>query len=111
MYRTTTQTPTSETPFSLAFGHEAMVPVEIGIGSLRREEFQRDKNNEWLREELEVPKEKHEEAILRNVTYKQHIAHYFDKWVKVERFKVGYLVLRRVFLHTKEIGAGFLGPT
>ena len=60
MYRTTTQTIIGETPFLLAFGHEAMVPVEIGVGSLRREEFQGDGNNERLREELEFIDKKRE---------------------------------------------------
>ena len=31
-YKTTTRTPTRETPFVLAYGYEAMVPVEIGAG-------------------------------------------------------------------------------
>ena len=38
-YCTMTETTTGETRFSLAFGHEAMVPVEIDVGSLMREEF------------------------------------------------------------------------
>ena len=34
-YRTTPRAPTGETPFSLAFGAEAVLPVEIGVHSLR----------------------------------------------------------------------------
>ena len=62
-YRTTTQTPTGETSFSLAFGHEAMVPIEIAVGSLRRVEFQTNGNHERLREELEFLNKKHEQAM------------------------------------------------
>ena len=38
-YRITARTLTGETPFSLAFGYKAMVLVEIGVGSLRRENY------------------------------------------------------------------------
>ena len=33
-YRTTPRTPTGETPFSLAFGTEAVIPVELAFGTL-----------------------------------------------------------------------------
>ncbi|XP_024039207.1 uncharacterized protein LOC112097847 [Citrus clementina] len=38
-YRTTHKTATGETPFALAFGHEAVVPAEIGVGTHRTEYF------------------------------------------------------------------------
>ena len=88
-----------------------MVPVEIGVGSIRRVKFQTDGNNESLREELEFLKEKHKKAIMRNATYKQRIAHYFNRRVKKRWFKVRDLVLRRVSLNTKEISAEALGLT
>ena len=41
-YRTTARTPIGETSFSLAYGYEAMVPVEIRVSSLRRENYDPD---------------------------------------------------------------------
>ena len=38
-YRTTARTMTEETSFSLAYGYEAMVPVEIRARSLIRENY------------------------------------------------------------------------
>ena len=38
-YRTTARTTTRETPFSLAYGYKVMVLVEIGAGSLRRDNY------------------------------------------------------------------------
>ena len=38
-YRITARSTIRETPFSLAYGYEAMVPVELGAGSLRRDNF------------------------------------------------------------------------
>ena len=43
-YRTTARSTTRETPFSLAYKNEAMVPVEIGSGSLRRENYNPEQN-------------------------------------------------------------------
>ena len=34
-YRTTTRTPTGETPFQLAYGSEAVIPAEVGLTSYR----------------------------------------------------------------------------
>ena len=34
-YRTTKRTATGETPFAMAFGVEAVIPVEVGLPSLR----------------------------------------------------------------------------
>ena len=38
-YRTPTRTPTRETPFNLTYGAEAVIPVEVGLTSFRREFF------------------------------------------------------------------------
>ena len=38
-YRTITGSTTGETSFSLEYGYEAMVPVKLGAGSLRRDNF------------------------------------------------------------------------
>ena len=43
-YRMTSWTSTGETPFSLACGVEAMIPIEIGVPSLRRETYNQEKN-------------------------------------------------------------------
>ena len=43
-YRTTARSTTSENPFSVAYGYKAMVPIEIGAGSLRRENYNPEQN-------------------------------------------------------------------
>ena len=43
-YRTTARSTTRETPFSLAYGYEALVPIELGIGSLKRDNFDPEQN-------------------------------------------------------------------
>ena len=41
-YRTTGRTSIGETPFSLTYGYEAMVPVEIRAGYLRMKNYDSD---------------------------------------------------------------------
>ena len=57
-YRITVRTPTGETPFSLSYGYKVMVPIEIRMSSLKRENYDPDQNNLLQRHELDFLKEK-----------------------------------------------------
>ena len=48
-YKTTTRTPTGETPFRLAFGTEAVIPVKIEVSNLRQAHYDEGINNDKLR--------------------------------------------------------------
>lgn len=61
-YRTTQRTTTGESPFSLAYGCEAMVPVEVGTSSLRRFTYEPDQNNALMRIELDLLEERREQS-------------------------------------------------
>ena len=62
-YRTTCKTATQETPFALAFGIEAVAPVEIGLKSPRIELTSVDQNEEALRLNLDLLDEKREQVL------------------------------------------------
>nr|XP_009798091.1 PREDICTED: uncharacterized protein LOC104244375 [Nicotiana sylvestris] len=47
-YRTTTKTSTGETPFSLVYGAEALIPVEIGEPSTRYTQATEESNEEEM---------------------------------------------------------------
>ena len=47
------RTPTGETPFQLTYGIEAVIPVEVGITSTRREMFHEEDNDNQLRVNLD----------------------------------------------------------
>lgn len=70
-YRTTTKTSKGETPFSLAFGVEAMIPVELIIPSFRITTYNEEENQIVLRRELDLVEERRNGTKLRNVVYKQ----------------------------------------
>ena len=48
-YRTTTRTPTGETPFRLTYGTNAVILAKVGLTSYRVENYREDKNEEALR--------------------------------------------------------------
>ena len=62
-YRTPRKSTTRETPFALAFGTEAVAPVEIGLKSPRVEFASAEHNEESLRLNLDLLEEKREQAL------------------------------------------------
>ena len=48
-YRTTTRTPTGETPFRLVYGSDVVIPAEVGLTSYWVENYDEDKNEEAMR--------------------------------------------------------------
>jgi len=94
-YRTTQRVPTGETPFNLAFGTEAVIPLEFGIPSLRVEEFDKDTNAIWLRANLDLVEESRERAAMKMASYRQRVARYYNTRAKPKEFRSGDLVLRR----------------
>ncbi len=64
-YRTTPRRATGETPFSLIFGTEAIIPVKIIQPSVRVQVFNEEGNNLGLRTKLDLIDEDRETAELR----------------------------------------------
>ena len=109
-YRTTTRTPTGETPFRLTYGIEAVIPVEVGVTSTRREAFHEESNDDHLQINLDCLDEVREEASIRVTKYQQRMADYYNKRVKLRRLDIGDLVLRKVTPTTKIPPRGSLAP-
>ncbi|GKV27534.1 hypothetical protein SLEP1_g36698 [Rubroshorea leprosula] len=109
-YRTTSRTATGETPYHLAFGTEAVIPVEIGVPSFRVTHFDEGRNGQLLRENLDLLAEFREEARLRTLVYKQKLANFYNKRVRPRTFKIGDLVLRKAGLTGFETRFGKLAP-
>ncbi|GKV17243.1 hypothetical protein SLEP1_g27774 [Rubroshorea leprosula] len=109
-YRTTNRTDTGETPYHLAFGTEAVIPVEIGVPSLRVSHFEPVQNERLLRENLDFLDEVREQSRLRTLTYKQRTANLYNKQVQPRNFRVGDLVLRKAGLTGFETRYSKLAP-
>lgn len=109
-YRTTARSATQETPFALAFGSEAVAPVEIGIPSPRIEFAESEHNNKSLLLNLDLLEERRETTLHRIKAYQRKAARYYDRKVRHRSFKVGDLVLRQLLLAKKDPTHGKLGP-
>ncbi|GKV15178.1 hypothetical protein SLEP1_g25980 [Rubroshorea leprosula] len=99
-----------ETPYHLAFGTEAVIPIEIGVPSFRVTYFDEGRNGQLLRENLDLLDDVREEARLRTLVYKQKIANFYNKRVRPRTFNVGDLVLRKAGLTGFETRFGKLAP-
>ena len=68
-YRMTVRTPTGETPFKMAFGTEVVIPVEIGVLSIRRAWYNEQSNDEGLKLALDCLPEVRDDAAQRMVLH------------------------------------------
>ena len=109
-YRTTRKSATQETPFALAFGTEAISPVEIGLKSPRIELASVEHNGEALRLNLDLLDEKHEQVLKRTKDYHRKTTRYYDQKVKPRSYKPGDLVLKNLLPTRKNPTHGKLGP-
>ena len=100
-----------ETPFRLTYGIDAVIHVEVGVTSIRREAFSEEGNDDKLRLILDCLDEVRDKASSRMTKYQQKMAEYYNKRVKLRRLDIGDLVLRKVTTATKDPAQGKLGPT
>src|SRR5204863_8094887 len=94
-YQTTHKIATGEILFRLAYGAEAVIPLEVQMSSLRLENFDEDKNNEGLRLCAVLRDEVEDSTLTHIVAQKQAISRRFNAKVKGRSFQVGDLVLRK----------------
>ncbi|XP_074365725.1 uncharacterized protein LOC141706794 [Apium graveolens] len=93
-YRTTPRAGTNETPFKLAYGTEARIPIETGSPSHRVVNFDEISNIEGLRTNLELLDEIRDEAVRKMEGYKEKTRLYFGKKARIREYEEGDLVLR-----------------
>ena len=109
-HRTTRKSATQETPFALAFGTEAVAPIEVGLKSPRIEFASAEHNEEVLRLNLDFLEEKWEHVLKRIEDYHRKTARYYDRRVKPKNYKPGDLVLKKLLPARKNPTHGKLGP-
>ena len=105
-YRTTRKSATQETSFALAFGTEAIDPVEVGLKSPRIELANIEHNEEALRLNLDLIEEKHKQALKRVEDYHRKTARYYDQRVKPRSYKPSDLVLKKLLPARKDPSHG-----
>ena len=109
-YKTTQKAATRETLFALAFGTEAVAPLEVGIKSPMIELESEEHNDEALRLNLELLDEKREQVQRRTEEYQRKTARYYNKKVMPRSYMPSDLVLKKLLPAKKNPAHGKLGP-
>ena len=92
------RTATGQMPFSLVYGCEAVLPIEIEIKSLRVVMEVKTPESEWARkryDHLVSLDEKRMDALFHTQIYQRRIARAFNKKVKPGKIKAGDMVLKQ----------------
>nr|GEW99537.1 reverse transcriptase domain-containing protein [Tanacetum cinerariifolium] len=93
-HRTMIKSSNGDTPFSLTYITEAVIPTEIGMPTLSTIEVDLVQNDEALEINLDLLKEKREQAAIREAKSKAKMKKYYNFKVRSASFKLGDLVYR-----------------
>ncbi|GKE38632.1 hypothetical protein Tco_1462037 [Tanacetum coccineum] len=83
-----------DTPFSLTYGTEAVIPAEIGMPTLRTAKVDMVQNNEALGINLYLLEEIREQAAIREAKSKAKMEKYYNSKVRSTSFRPRDLVYR-----------------
>ncbi|GJY91295.1 reverse transcriptase domain-containing protein [Tanacetum coccineum] len=108
-HRTSIKQSNRETPFSLTYGSEAVIPAEIVIPTYRTLMIREGYNEEEMRLNLDLLQEKREADAVREAKYKTKMEQYYNKKVCPTGFRPGKFVFRRNEASRVE-DQGKLGP-
>jgi hypothetical protein len=98
-YRTSIRTSTGATPFSLVYGMEAVLPIEVEIPSIRVLMETKLEEAEWVQarfDQLNLIDEKRMIALCHGQLYQSRLKKAFDKKVRPREFQEGDLVLKKI---------------
>ncbi|GKC30898.1 reverse transcriptase domain-containing protein [Tanacetum coccineum] len=88
-HRTLIKQSNGETPFSLTYGSEAVIPAEIGMPTYRTLMIREEYNEEYLLQE------RREVAAVKEARYKTKLEQYYNKKVRPAGLRPGEFVFRR----------------
>ncbi|XP_065622758.1 uncharacterized protein LOC112030837 [Quercus suber] len=110
-YRTTPRRSTGESPFSLTYGSEAVIPTEVKLCSARVAGFDPEQNDEMMIGLLDSLEERREKATVRLAEYQQKLAARYNRGVRLRGFSAGDMVLRRAVGSMRDTNSGKLAQT
>nr|GFB08560.1 reverse transcriptase domain-containing protein [Tanacetum cinerariifolium] len=108
-HRTMIKSSHGDTPFSLTYGTEAVIPVEIGMPTYRTAAVDVVNNDEELRLNLDLQEERRELTAMSEARSKSKMMKYYNSRVRGVAFKPGDFVYRNNDASHAVVG-GKLGP-
>jgi len=111
-YHTTPQSTTKETPFSLVYGSDAMILVEIQKSSPRFQNFVAKESNEERRVNLDLLDVVREEARIKAKALKRKVENKHKSKLKPRQFQVVDFVMRKAHPYQLEnkLSPKWIGP-
>nr|GEX47461.1 reverse transcriptase domain-containing protein [Tanacetum cinerariifolium] len=108
-HRTMIKSSHDDTPFSLTYGTEAVIPAKIGMPTYRTPMIDVVNNDEELRLNLDLLEERRELAAMREARSKSKMMKYYNSRVRGVAFKPGDFVYRSNDA-SHAVAGGKLGP-
>nr|GEX29007.1 reverse transcriptase domain-containing protein [Tanacetum cinerariifolium] len=108
-HRTMIKSSHGDTPFSLTYGTEAVIPAEIGMPTYRTTAVDVVNNDEELRLNLDLLEERRELAAMSEARSKSKMMKYYNSRVRGVAFKPGDFVYRSNDA-SHAVAGGKLGP-
>ena len=94
-YQKTPRRSKGETPFSMTYGTEAVIPIEVGLSSMRIADFTQSNNDEYMIGHLDALEKQREMVYVQLADYQQKLAQGYNKKVRPWEFMARDLVLRK----------------
>ena len=101
---------TGETPFSMTYEDETVIPLETGFPTLRTSAFTSDGNDELQKKSLNLIEERRKNAMVQLAYYQHKLKQGYDTNVKLRPLAPEDLVLRKILGTTKNPAWGKLWP-
>nr|XP_016442745.1 PREDICTED: uncharacterized protein LOC107768156 [Nicotiana tabacum] len=108
-HHTTPKISTCETPYSLVYGTDAVIPVEVREPSLRYSNESGSSNDESRLQDLDEVEERRDMEHVRMVAQKQQAERYYNKKAKIQPLKVGDYIIKAKTQAVKDPNEGKLG--
>ncbi|KAK3012713.1 hypothetical protein RJ639_009695 [Escallonia herrerae] len=89
---------------------EALIPIEVGLPSLRLTTHDHIQNEKALRANLDLLDESREQAAMHLAAYQHRVSKFYDQRVRHHAFQVGDLVLCRIEASAPREAIGKLAP-
>nr|GEW22376.1 reverse transcriptase domain-containing protein [Tanacetum cinerariifolium] len=113
-HQTMIKSSNGDTPFSLTYGTEAVIPTKIGMPKLRTAEVNLTQNNEELEINLDLLEEKREQTAIQEARSKAKIEKYYNAKARSTSFRPKDLVYRKNdasrMEDTEKLGPKWEGP-
>ena len=109
-YRTTPWRSTGETPISMSYEVEVIIPIETGFPTLRTQMFNPNDNDKLLERSLDLIKERRQNAMVQLAYYQHKLKQGYNTRVKLRPLEPGDFVLRKVLGMAKNLAVKHRAP-